>query len=41
MSGIGRTQNIIREPYVDRDWVAYMPMSQQPGVERNAGKGAY
>ena len=30
MSGIGRTQNIIGEPYVDGDGVAYLPMSQQP-----------
>lgn len=30
MSGIGGTQNIIGEPYVDCDGVAYLPMSQQP-----------
>lgn len=30
MSGIGGTQNIIGEPYVDGDGVAYLPMSQQP-----------
>jgi len=30
MSGIGGTQNIIGEPYVDNDEVAYLPMSQQP-----------
>lgn len=30
MSGIGGTQNIIGEPYVDDDGVAYLPMSQQP-----------
>lgn len=30
MSGIGGTQNIIGEPYVDGDMVAYLPMSQQP-----------
>ncbi|MHB8066098.1 MAG: DUF2000 family protein [Ruminiclostridium sp.] len=30
MSGIGGTQNIIGEPYIDGDGVAYLPMSQQP-----------
>lgn len=30
MSGIGGTQNIMGEPYVDGDGVAYLPMSQQP-----------
>lgn len=30
MSGIGGTQNIIVESYVDGDGVAYLPMSQQP-----------
>ncbi|OOM70717.1 hypothetical protein CLPUN_51820 [Clostridium puniceum] len=30
MSGIGGTQNIIGEPYVDGDGVVYLPMSQQP-----------
>lgn len=30
MSGISGTQNIIGEPYVDGDGVAYLPMSQQP-----------
>lgn len=30
MSGIGGTQNIIGEPYVDGDEVVYLPMSQQP-----------
>ena len=30
MGGIGGTQNIIGEPYVDGDGVAYLPMSQQP-----------
>ena len=30
MSGIGGTQNIIGQPYVDRDGVEYLPMSQQP-----------
>lgn len=30
MSGIGGTQNIIGEPYVDGDGVDYLPMSQQP-----------
>lgn len=30
MSGIGGTQNIIGQPYVDKDGVEYLPMSQQP-----------
>ncbi|NCB50443.1 MAG: DUF2000 domain-containing protein [Clostridia bacterium] len=30
MSGIGWTQDIIGEPYVDGDGVTYLPMSQQP-----------
>lgn len=30
MSGIGGTQGIIGEPYVDGDGTAYLPMSQQP-----------
>lgn len=30
MSGIGGTQDIIGEPYVDGDGIAYLPMSQQP-----------
>lgn len=30
MSGIGGTQNIIGEPYIDGDGVTYLPMSQQP-----------
>lgn len=30
MSGIGGTQNIIGEPYVDGDGVNYLSMSQQP-----------
>ena len=30
MSGIGGTQNIIGQPYVDKDNVHYLPMSQQP-----------
>lgn len=30
MSGIGATQNIVGEPYVDADGVQYLPMSQQP-----------
>ncbi|MGH1288692.1 DUF2000 family protein [Bacillus toyonensis] len=30
MSGVGGTQNIIGEPYIDNDGVAYLPMSQQP-----------
>ena len=30
MSGIAGTQNIIGQPYVDKDSVEYLPMSQQP-----------
>ena len=30
MSGIGATQNITCEPYVDADGVTYLPMAQQP-----------
>lgn len=30
ISGIAGTQNIIGEPYVDKDEVHYLPMSQQP-----------
>jgi hypothetical protein len=30
MSGIGATQNISGEPYVDGDGLVYLPMSQQP-----------
>lgn len=30
MSGIGGTQNIIGQPYVDKDGIEYLPMSQQP-----------
>lgn len=30
MSGIAGTQNIIGQPYVDKDQVQYLPMSQQP-----------
>ena len=43
MSGIGGTQSIIGEPYVDGDGMTYLPMSQQPimiysasGTELNA-----
>jgi hypothetical protein len=32
MSGIGATQNIIGESYVDADGVTYLPMAQQPIV---------
>lgn len=32
LSGIGGTQNIIGEPYMDRSGVRYLPMSQQPIV---------
>lgn len=38
MSGIGGTQNIIGEPYVDGDGVAYLPMSQQPIIIYSASK---
>lgn len=30
ISGIGGTQNIIGQPYVDADGIQYLPMSQQP-----------
>lgn len=30
MSGIAGTQNIIGQPYVDKDGIQYLPMSQQP-----------
>ncbi len=30
MSGIAGTQNIIGQPYLDKDNVQYLPMSQQP-----------
>lgn len=30
ISGIAGTQNIIGQPYVDKDQVQYLPMSQQP-----------
>ena len=30
MSGIAGTQNIIGQPYVDKDQIQYLPMSQQP-----------
>ena len=30
MSGISGTQNIIGQPYQDKDHVQYLPMSQQP-----------
>ena len=30
LSGIGGTQSIVGEPYIDGDGVAYLPMSQQP-----------
>jgi len=30
MSGISGTQDIIGEPYIDKDHVQYLPMSQQP-----------
>jgi len=30
MSGIGGTQDIIGEPYIDGDGITYLPMSQQP-----------
>lgn len=30
MSGIGGTQKIIGQPYVDNDGIEYLPMSQQP-----------
>lgn len=30
MSGIGATQDIVGEPYEDKNGVCYLPMSQQP-----------
>lgn len=36
MSGIGATQNIIGEPYLDADGISYLPMSQQPIVVYSA-----
>lgn len=30
MSGIAGTQNIIGQPYIDKDNIQYLPMSQQP-----------
>lgn len=30
MSGIAGTQNIIGQPYIDKDNIHYLPMSQQP-----------
>ncbi|GMA97766.1 DUF2000 domain-containing protein [Pelosinus sp. IPA-1] len=36
MSGIGATQNIIGESYVDADGATYLPMSQQPIVVYSA-----
>ena len=30
ISGIARTQDIVGEPYADRDGVTYLPMSRQP-----------
>lgn len=30
MSGIAGTQNIIGQPYLDKDNIQYLPMSQQP-----------
>jgi hypothetical protein len=36
MSGIGATQSIIGEPYVDADGTSYLPMSQQPIVVYSA-----
>lgn len=38
MSGIGGTQNIIGEPYIDGDGVDYLPMSQQPIIIYSASK---
>jgi len=36
MSGIGATQNIIGESYLDADGISYLPMSQQPIVVYSA-----
>lgn len=37
MSGIAGTQNIIGEPYLDKDNVQYLPMSQQPILIHSSG----
>lgn len=36
MSGIGATQDIVGEPYVDVDGVSYLPMARQPIVVYSA-----
>lgn len=38
MSGIAGTQNIIGQPYMDKDQVYYLPMSQQPVMVHSATK---
>lgn len=38
MSGIGATQNIVGESYVDADGIKYLPMSQQPIVVYSASE---
>lgn len=38
MSGISGTQNIIGEPYEDKDGVKYLPMSQQPIMIHSGSK---
>lgn len=38
MSGIGATQNIIGEPYLDANENSYLPMSQQPIIVYSASE---
>lgn len=38
MSGIAGSQSIIGEPYLDKDGVQYLPMSQQPILIHSATK---
>lgn len=40
MSGIAGTQNIIGDPYKDKNGVQYLPMSQQPIMIHTASKEA-
>lgn len=38
MSGIGGTQNIVGQPYIDKDGMTYLPMSQQPIMIHSGSK---
>lgn len=40
MSGIAGTQNVIGDPYIDKNGVQYLPMSQQPIIIHTASKEA-